>query len=122
MRAPASTRLVAALACLLIILAGAGMRLAGSNWDEGANLHPDERHMMFVLTDTMRAFDEPAAKDMSWHTLWFGSGQSPLDPRLGGRLYFYGELPHMVVSNMARATGLTGWPEAERVGRTIGAV
>jgi len=122
MRTFVSPRLLAALACLLIILTGAGIRLAGTNWDEGANLHPDERHMMFVLTDTMRAFDEPAASEMSWQTLWFGTGLSPLDPRLGGRLYVYGELPHMVVSIVARATRMTGWPEAERVGRTIGAV
>lgn len=122
MRTLFSPRLLAALACLVIILVGGGMRLAGSNWDEGANLHPDERHMMFVVSDTLRAFETPEANELPWYSIWFETGTSPLDPRLNDRLYVYGELPHMVVSLLARATGMTGWPDALWVGRTVSAV
>ena len=53
----ARTRILIALGCFLVIVLGAYLRLAGTNWDEGSNLHPDERHMMFVFGDTQAGLD-----------------------------------------------------------------
>jgi hypothetical protein len=120
---PADRRpLAAAVACLLIIAVGALIRLAGSDWDGGANLHPDERHMMFVVSDTLAAFNDPANRSLSVKDIWFDAEQSPLDPRRNGRLYVYGEFPHMVVSLTALALGQSGWPDVLVLARSIGAI
>lgn len=115
-------RLLVALACLLIVMLGASMRLSGSDWDRGSNLHPDERHLMFVLTDTMRDWQALPPDGMSAYSLWFSSGKSPLDPRRNGQLYVYGEFPHLVTALVARLTGTEGWPPILRLGRTLGAI
>ncbi len=110
-----------AAACLLIIAVGAIYRLLGTDWDEGANLHPDERHMMFVVMDTMRAFDALKPAELSLSETWFAAGKSPLDPRGNERLYVYGEFPHIVVSLASRIAG-GGWPEILQSARVIGSI
>ncbi len=115
-------RRLAALACLVLVTLGALLRLAGTGWDSGANLHPDERHLMFVISDTLRSLDELEPGRMSVADLWFGTGTSPLDPRRSGSLYVYGELPHLVTTIVARTFGIGGWPDVLRLGRTLGAV
>lgn len=117
-----SRPILAALVCLIIIALGAIVRLMGTDWDEGANLHPDERHMMFVVSDTMAALDAPEPGESSLSDIWFNAGESPLDPRRGGRLYVYGELPHLAVTVAARSAQISGWPETLHFARTIGAV
>jgi hypothetical protein len=111
-----------AAACLAIILVGAFLRLAGTDWDTGSNLHPDERHMMFVLTDSLTALGKPEAARLSWSEVWFDAGVSPLDPRRNGQLYVYGELPHLVTAVAGLLTDSTGWPQLLRLGRTLGAI
>ncbi|WP_055045722.1 glycosyltransferase family 39 protein [Devosia sp. A16] len=115
-------RLLVALACLLIVMLGASMRLSGSDWDRGSNLHPDERHLMFVITDTMRDWQALPPDGMSPYSLWFATGKSPLDPRRNGQIYVYGEFPHLVTALVARLTGTDGWPPILRLGRTLGAI
>jgi hypothetical protein len=117
-----SDRVLTAFACMLIITLGAFLRLAGTNWDEGANLHPDERHMVFVLHDTIAGLKALKSGELSPSELWFAAERSPFDPRLTGRLYVYGELPHLVVSLATRITGDDGWPEVMLFGRTLSAV
>jgi hypothetical protein len=87
-------RILVALGCLLVIVVGAYLRLAGTNWDEGANLHPDERHMMFVVSDTQRGLDA-------------------LKP---------GELPHLAVVIAAQLSGTAGWPQVLLLARSMGAI
>lgn len=116
-----SVRLAVAALCLLVVITGAAFRLLGTNWDEGANLHPDERHMMFVVSDTLAAFKALKPGELSGSEIWFAAGKSPLDPRRQDRLYVYGEFPHIVVSLLSRAWDY-GWPEALRLGRTLGAI
>ncbi|MGE0212688.1 MAG: phospholipid carrier-dependent glycosyltransferase [Parvibaculaceae bacterium] len=104
---------------LAIILAGAFARIAGTGWDEGAGLHPDERHMLFVSMDAFRGLDTTTLGPTE---LWFATGRSPLDPRLKGQNFVYGELPHLTVTLLGRLLGLPGWPELQRLGRLVGAV
>lgn len=117
-----SERVLAALACMLIVTLGAFLRLAGTDWDEGANLHPDERHMDFVVMDTISGLKALQPAELSLSELWFASGRSPFDPRHTGRLYVYGDFPHLVVSLITRMTGRDGWPEVMTLGRTLSAV
>ncbi|MER9354581.1 hypothetical protein NKI61_14985 [Mesorhizobium sp. M0514] len=97
------------------------LRLMGTNWDEGANLHPDERHMTSVVMDSMRAFNEFKPGELSVSDMWFAAGKSPLDPRRKDRLYVYGEFPHLVLSLVSRAAD-DGWPQVMERARTIGSV
>jgi hypothetical protein len=101
---------------------GTAMRLSGSDWDRGSNLHPDERHMMFVLTDTLADWNALTPSQLSLAELWFAAGVSPLDPRRDGQLYVYGEFPHLVTTLVARLTNTGGWPPLLRLGRTLGAI
>ena len=43
------------LAATLIFAAAVWLRLSGVAWDGWANLHPDERHMIFVAQDLQRS-------------------------------------------------------------------
>lgn len=117
-----SRHLLTALCCLLIVMLGASMRISGSDWDRGSNLHPDERHMMFVLTDTLTDLKALPPHTLSPVDLWFATGVSPLDPRRDGQLYVYGEFPHLVTTFVAGLTGTEGWPPLLRLGRTLGAI
>lgn len=116
-----SKRVLTAFACMLIVTLGAFLRLAGTNWDEEANLHPDERHMVFVIKDALRGLDALKPGEMSMGELWFAD-QSPLNPRKDRRFYVYGELPHLAVTVATRLFGDDGWPQVMRFGRTVGAV
>lgn len=117
-----STHLMTALCCLLIVMLGASMRISGSDWDRGSNLHPDERHMMFVLTDTLTDIKALPPGTLSPMDLWFATGVSPLDPRRDGQLYVYGEFPHLIMTLAAGLTGTDGWPALLRLARTLGAI
>lgn len=113
------TKAFVAAACLVIITFGAMLRLMGTNWDEGANLHPDERHMVSVVMESMRAFDEFKPGELSVSDTWFAAGKSPLDPRRKNGLYVYGEFPHLVLSLVSRAAD-DGWPQVMERARIIG--
>lgn len=114
------SRWLLALACLSVILLAAFVRLSGTGWDGGSGLHPDERHMIFSLSETLRQLVE--GRGMTWGELWFGTGLSPLDPRHGGRLYVYGELPHLAMSLLSHALGVKGWADMLALTRTASAV
>ncbi|MEJ2209396.1 MAG: hypothetical protein P8129_10215 [Anaerolineae bacterium] len=68
-----------AIALLLILAVGAGLRLYGLNWDGGHWLHPDERQIYFV------------ALDLGWPSSLAQalSPESPLNPGF----FAYGSLP-----------------------------
>lgn len=120
--ATARSRLLVALGCFLIIVLGGSLRLASTNWDEGANLHPDERHMMFVVSATQADLEALKPGELSVSQLWFAAGLSPLDPRRKGQLYVYEELPHLAVIGVAWLSGTTGWPNVLLLARSMGAI
>jgi hypothetical protein len=94
------------------------LRLTGTAWDGWANLHPDERHMVFVTQDLQRAVEAALAEGRGWWQIWFGPA-SALDPRANGRLYVYGDLPLIVVTFISRAMGLTDWGSTLWLGRML---
>lgn len=113
---------------LPVVLAATGLfalalwlRLMGSDWDGWANLHPDERHMVFVTQDLQRAVEAAVVEGRGWWSMWFGP-ESPFDPRAEGKLYVYGDLPLIVVTLVSRALGATDWGSTLWLGRSLTAV
>ena len=107
------------LPCAILVVAALAIRLAGTAWDDFAGLHPDERHMVFVVTDMMSAWRADAIASLSFYDLWFATGQSPLDPRSTGRSYVYGELPVIAVALLAKLTEASGWFDILALGRLV---
>ncbi len=113
---------------LPVLLAATGLfalalwlRLMGTAWDGWANLHPDERHMVFVTQDIQLAVEVARAEGRGWWSMWFGP-DSPLDPRATGKLYVYGDLPLIVVTLVSRALGATDWGSTLWLGRSLSAL
>lgn len=106
------------LAVVAVFAAALWLRLGGTDWDGWANLHPDERHMVFVTQDMQRAVEAALETGRGWSEIWFGPN-SPLDPRAEGRLYVYGDLPLLAVTFLSRATGLTDWGSTLGLGRML---
>ena len=107
------------IAATLLVAAALALRLAALGWDELAGLHPDERHMIFVGHDMLERWR--AAEGVGLRTLWFAP-DSPLNPRLEGRSYVYGEFPLLAMVLAAAATGTEGWFEAMGLGRHLTAL
>ena len=117
------------LTLLVILLAALALRLYALDWDDGADLHPDELFVAkIVLIDRIR-FDWPPR----WETL-FDPARSGLNPRSADpatgvfREFAYGSLPLWVTDFVAWiasvATGID-WNGPERaylVGRTLSAL
>ena len=68
-----------------LIVLGLGCRFYGLNWDEGAQLHPDERFVMDIISR------------IGWPTSWaqwFDAAHSPFNPANSkGAHYVYGQWP-----------------------------
>jgi len=105
--------LVVALAA--IVLAGLALRLVGTNWDDGAHLHPDERYISTVADNT----DWPSGP-----LGYFDVEKSPLSPynTEQGRDYLYGMLPLLATKAVATLTDRDGYGELNLVGRRLGAL
>ncbi len=88
---PADRRVRHAAVVLLLvaILAVSGwLRFTGLKWDEGQQLHPDERFLMMVTA----ALGTPESVQQ-----YFDSAASPLNPRNRGYTSFvYGTLPSLI--------------------------
>jgi len=87
-----------ALPILVILVVAAILRIYGYNWDEGTNLHPDERG----IVGPIRGIGLPH----SWAEFW--SPASPLNPHFSA----YGHLPFYATALFSH---ILGW-----LGRTIG--
>ena len=87
----------------IIVLAGAWLRIAGNNWDEGLQIHVDE---VFVSKVTVKSINLPP--DTSLTTL-LDPNVSPINPRAEGAFFVYGTLPLYIVklisSGLASVTG-----------------
>ena len=106
------------LAAAALFAAALWLRLMGTAWDGWANLHPDERHMVFVTQDIQRAVEAAHSNARGWWAMWFGP-DSPLNPRAEGKLYVYGDLPLIVVTLVSRALGATDWGSTLWLGRSL---
>jgi len=87
-----------ALPLLVILVIAAALRIYGYNWDEGTELHPDER----AISNALVGLDLPH----SWAQFW--SPASPLNPHFAA----YGHLPFYATVIFGHILGA--------LGRTIG--
>lgn len=108
------------LAMAMLLSAAAYIRLIGTGWDGGAGLHPDERHMVFVITDMLGRL--AAADPLPGMFAGLFTPGSPLDPRAGGRSLVYGEFPVLVTAGLAWITERTDWTGPLLIGRSLSAL
>jgi YYY domain-containing protein len=114
---------------LLIVLAALALRLYGLDWDDGADLHPDELFVArIVLIDRIR-LDWPPRWEPLLDPARSGLNPRSADPATGKfREFAYGALPLWVTDAVAwglsRVTGVN-WNAADRaylVGRSLSAL
>jgi hypothetical protein len=107
-------RAVVTAFCLIVAI-GIALRTIGTNWDDGAHLHPDERYISTVADniDWPRGLGE-----------YLNVESSPLSPynTEQGRDYLYGLLPLFATKLVATAIGQEGYGELNLVGRRLGAI
>lgn len=80
------------------------LRVTGRGWDEYTGLHPDERHMAFVVGDMVRGWED-------------APGLAALNPRRHHPGYVYGDLPVALVAMLCRLAGVDGFADVLRWGR-----
>ena len=108
-------RQVAVIALLLVVLtAGAYLRLVGVNWDENQHMHPDERFLSLVQA-AIAPVDNPAD--------YFNTEISSLNPANRGYPFFvYGTLPIFIIRYLGEFLGKTDYHSITIVGRYVSAV
>jgi Dolichyl-phosphate-mannose-protein mannosyltransferase len=103
-----------ALALAAIVLVGGWLRFTGTNWDDGAHLHPDERYLTIV------------AGQLRWPSsvgAYFDVEHSPLSPYNveAGQSYLYGTFPLTAAKAAATTTGRDDYARLNLVGRRVSA-
>ena len=98
---------------ILIMTAGAALRMLGMDWDEGQHLHPDERFLTLVVTSIQ---PEKISK-------YFDTAVSTLNPHnVGHGFYVYGTLPLLFTRVVSDALGMSGYGNIYLVGRYLSAL
>jgi len=99
---------------LLILAAGAYLRLVGLDWDEEQHLHPDERFLTMV---------ESSISPVENLGDYFDTPESSLNPHNRGHGFFvYGTLPIFIVRYVAEWLGDAGYGQVYLVGRALSAM
>ncbi len=133
---------VTAILLILILIAGAYLRLVGIDWDEEQHLHPDERFLTMVEA-TIEPIGQgkdflgppPSVSNQPWREPYvdslpdceewggyFNTACSPLNPNNRGYdFYVYGTLPIFIVRYAAEFLGKMGYGEVYLVGRVLSA-
>ncbi|MEN8240750.1 MAG: DUF2298 domain-containing protein [Chloroflexota bacterium] len=107
-------RWVYEFALVLVLIIAAAFRFQGVEWDDGQNLHPDERFLTGVET-SLNGVD-------SFKEYW-DTENSSLNPNNHGYGYFvYGTLPMFLVRYVAEWLDQTGWGEIQVIGRQLSAI
>ncbi|MDO8689359.1 MAG: hypothetical protein Q7R39_05005, partial [Dehalococcoidia bacterium] len=98
----------------LVLTTGAWFRLTGVDWDSGQHLHPDERFITMVATDTKL----PSSLEE-----YFDSSSSPLNP-INRKFpnYSYGTSFLFLAKLLAGPTGLQGYDGIVILGRYLSAL
>jgi hypothetical protein len=97
-----------------IVLLASYFRFTGTNWDNYAHLHPDERYM------TMVAIAVEWPKDFDQYLDPQTSPLSPYNKEFGS--YIYGTFPLFFVKYVADSLGMGDYNQLHLVGRTISGV
>ncbi len=99
---------------IVIVLAGAYLRLVGMDWDGTYHLHPDERFLNMV---------ETAIRPVHSISEYFDTSNSTLNPHNVGYSFFvYGTLPIFLVRFVAELVNHTGYDQVQLVGRACSAM
>ena len=95
----------------LALLVGAWFRFTGLDWDSGAHLHPDERHIT-ITTELIQWPESPAQ--------YFDTETSPLNPyNQGVGSFVYGTLPMFVTKAAAGIVDKDAYDGIHLVGRFL---
>jgi YYY domain-containing protein len=101
------------LALLLVLLLAAYLRFVGINWDEGTQLHPDERFLLMV---------EGALQLPSSLGEYFNTDVSKLNPHnVGYGFFVYGTFPIFIVRYLWEWVGQIGNGDIRLLGRAVSA-
>ncbi len=113
--AAATSNLLRPTAVLLFcLILGLCCRFYGLNWDEGAQLHPDERFCISVV-ERLKFPTSPRQ--------FFDSRTAPLNPaNLQGTHYVYGQLPLFALKIAAQRTNRAQMPQLLLLGRFLSAL
>jgi YYY domain-containing protein len=97
---------------IVILLAGALLRLSGLEWGEYQYLHPDERFLIWVGTDI---------KPVESLSAYFDTANSTLNPHNAGKhFYVYGTLPMFITRYVVEwVFGRSGFNEMTQAGRAL---
>lgn len=101
-------------ALILILILASYFRFTGTDWDQGAHLHPDERYMTMVAV----GIDWP--EDFKQYLDPVASPLSPANRNYGN--YIYGTFPLFLVKYIADSLELGDYTNLTIVGRTVSAV
>jgi len=106
---------VGVLILLVVILAaGAYLRLVGVNWDEDQHMHPDERFLSLV---------QSAIAPVDRISEYYNTETSSLNPANRGYTFFvYGTLPIFIIRYVGEVLGKTDYHSITIVGRYVSAV
>jgi 4-amino-4-deoxy-L-arabinose transferase-like glycosyltransferase len=105
--------LLLAVLLILVLAAGANLRLVGINWDEDQHMHPDERFLSLVQT---------AISPVNGLSEYFNTETSSLNPANRGHTFFvYGTLPIFIIRYIGEALGQTDYHSITLVGRAVSA-
>lgn len=112
------------LAIAVAVLASTALflRLLGVNWDSGAALNPDARHLFNLASAAAPKFDALLSEGIGWGRLLFDPGISPLNPRSGGASYVYGDLPLTLLTLYGHLAGLERYADFVLAARVMAAL
>jgi len=106
-------QLIMHLLLIVVLLAGAYLRLIGVNWDANHHLHPDERFLSMV-----QAAIQPAAPGT-----YFDTAVSRLNPANNGYTFFvYGTWPIFIIRYLGELTAHVGYDTITIFGRILSAL
>jgi hypothetical protein len=97
------------LLLILILLAGAYLRIVGTNWDDDSYNHPDERFLS-MTTENLQP--------VSGIGEYFNTAASTMNPNnMGSGFYVYGTFPLMLVRYTSEWLEKTGLSNVKLIGR-----
>jgi len=101
------------LLLMVILIAGASLRMMNTNWDDSQHLHPDERFLSQVIAQI---------RPVGSISEYFDTEHSVLNPNTHGHTFFvYGTFPLFIIRYVGEWTGQTGYDLNTLIGRQLSA-
>ena len=101
------------LLLMVILIAGASLRMMNTNWDDSQHLHPDERFLSQVIAQI---------RPVNSISEYFDTEHSVLNPNTHGHTFFvYGTFPLFIIRYVGEWTGQIGYDLNTLIGRQLSA-